>query len=244
MSWSSRLHKMKEVNIPRLDDLDSVFVSGSKFAIDEIINELRIQNSWADISKISLSNIQLAYPNEKILECMKNNRFDSKIYKHCDIDLMLIQNVIEYIPKTSSLIEKDLIDIFTESVKLICSHESDTDTSKTIFILDFTHKYFERNLDHINELLLYSSSALALISKRHLFPFIEFVIISDCGETSKQPLNIPNSCEIEALILHIQQKLKTIDSQIKVYSYMDMDLIIKLIMVAHTTQTSIDFELV
>lgn len=224
MSWLSRLHKIKEANTQHFD-LGSVFVSGSKFTIDKIIDRLSVENPWADISKISLSTMQ------KNLDLIKNNRFGSKIYKHCDLDLLLIQAVDKHLVR-EELILKRLVDIFLESSKMICAYESDA--SMTIFILNLTYAYFEKHIDHREELLLYSSAALALVCKRHLFPFIDFIIISDYEE--------PKNCDES--IHHIQQKLKAITPPIKIYSQMDQELIIKLIMTAHTTRPLIEFELV
>lgn len=239
MSWLTRFYNLKQNNDEsQHDNLEPVFISGSRFIHNSLIKELVQKYPWADISNVSFSRLKSKYAIDdvKILNYMQNNRCDAKIYKHCNLDLLLIQTVHKYINDKIPITMCILDNIFNEFSHLICGFEFDI--LKTVFILDYRLSYFETNFDYISELLLYSSAALALINKQHLFPFIEFVIISDDTRIS----NI-DSNEYIFFISHLQEKLKTIVQPSKILRTFDTEYIINLIITAHKAPDIIDLEL-
>nr|DBA13070.1 TPA: Guanylate kinase-like protein [Oryctes rhinoceros nudivirus] len=251
MSWVSRFHRLKQYKPPPPDELEPVFISGSKFMHDKIICELSRLYPWADISNVSFSSLKVKFANnyQKILDFMKHNRYDSKIYKHCNIDLLLLQTVHSYL-KRNHAITTDLLDkIYTQCSSLLCGYESDI--SKTIFVLDYRLIYFMTFREHIDELLLYNSAALALIEKMHLFPYIEFVILCDTQLEFDHLTATNGSSDSEAkatalestLIAHLRIRLQSINQPVKLKPNLDMDRVISIIINAHTMSNSIESDL-
>lgn len=263
MSWVSRFHRLKQYKPPQPDELEPVFISGSKFMHDKIICELSKLYPWVDISNVSFSSLKVKFANDyqKILDFMKHNRYDSKIYKHCNIDLILLQIVHSYL-KHDCVMTTDLLDkIYTQCSSLICGHESDI--SKTIFVLDYRLIYFMTFREHIDELLLYNSAALALIEKMHLFPYIEFVILCDTQLEYDHSIALTNAnsdessdsdvklSEVDALestrfhilIAHLQTRLQSINQPVKLKPNLDLNRVISIIINAHIMSDSIDLDL-
>lgn len=245
MSWVTRFHKLKQPDNQPPDELDPVFISGSKFISDIIIKELSIKYPWADISNVSFSRLKTTYTNDykKILGYMKHNRCDSKIYKHCNIDLLLIQIVNEFKYRDQSSSISNLNAIFDKCSSLISGFE--IDTAKTIFVLDYRQKYFESHYNYVDELLLYSSAALALLNKKYLFPFIEFIVISDDWNDQQKQIAHSNDSSKQYItsLIHLQKKLEEIRPHIKISNVFDIKYAIKLIIDAHIISDTIELEL-
>lgn len=243
MSWTSRLMKLKQNDVPSHNDLEPVFISGSRFIKNILIEHLSTKYPWADISNVSLSRLKKKYNNnyDKIISYLKNNRYDSKIYKHCTIDLMLIQTVNDYNIRKTPITTTLLTEIFNKCSKLICSY--DLDTAKTVFILDYRRSYFYAHFEYIFELILYSAAALALISKKHLFPFIEFIVLSDDDIEPKNRIFNDDDGYILKLISHLQQSLNIVMPPLKSAYDLDINHAVKLIINAHATTEIIELEL-
>lgn len=239
MSWSSRLSELKHTTILRPEDLDPVFISGSKHTCFRVLIELVSKYPWVDISNISVARLNKQYNGDfdKIHDFMKNNRVDSKIYTHCDIDLMIIHTASSRTtdaPGTIGQLDK----IFDKCSKLI--YGCDSYTPKTLFILDLRLKYFE-SLENVNDEIAYSSAALALIHKQHLFPFIEFVVVCDGGEADFP--NDPATLNTDARrnIMHLQKKLKS--ARIAWSTDINIPKLLDIIMELHTIKPEIEIDL-
>ncbi|ATY70235.1 guanylate kinase-like protein [Tomelloso virus] len=230
MSWATRLNKLKSDYTLQHDNLDPVFVSGPINICNQIITELSVKCHWADISNISISRLMKQYNGNfnKILDFMRNNRVESKIYKHCEIDLLLIQLANQYATANPQISCSQLDTIYGEVSRLI--YGCNSYTIKTVFILNLNLKlYPEASTEH-NELLFYNSAALALLSKKHLFPFIEFIVVCDF-----QPDN--------EYISHLHKKLKILDPKIKITANFDVTSAVSIIMDFHNTKADLDLDL-
>lgn len=244
MSWESRLLQLKDPSTSMTQTekqhhqqqrLDPVFLSGSRFLNDEILKHVSLRYSWADISNVSFSSLKKKYGSDfqKIVNYLINNREYSKIYKHCNIDLILIKTVNAYINRQVTITKYVLDDIYNECSALL--HDCDVDITRTVFVLDFRRCYFESNYLYISELLLYAAASLALVNKSKLFPFIDLVLISDDDSLNSNDDDIENDA-----ILYLQKCL--IKMNLNVFKTIDIEYITKLIVNSHLS-SDIDGEL-
>lgn len=245
MSWASRFSKLKvDIKEPQPpDELDPVYISGSKFINDSILLKLSEQYPWADISNISFSSLRIKYADDfkKIINYLIDSRVYSKIYKHCEVDLLLIKTVHRYLSTTNQITTDVLENVYNECSDLLSN--IDVEVKKTLFILDFTSQYFQSHLEIIDELLLYSSAALALINKHRRFHHIEFVVFSECSYKSEKKIGYSQNICHHTLIEHIQSKLRELKHGIKVEQTANVDKIIKLIINMHISKDSLDLDL-
>lgn len=174
-SWLERLNKLTLPTINETYQLDTVYVDGSKFTKNTILQEIANEYSWAAVSKINFTTLCLLYNNNvtKVLSHLINDRSNLMIYENSNESLHLMQIVQDYIAKSPTITLDSLTSIF----KKCCHTLQDNSMRKSILILDCRREYFSSHENYENELYLHTFAHLALLYKRYLFPFMEVIAI-------------------------------------------------------------------
>lgn len=175
-SWLERLNKLTLPTTNSTYQLDTVFVDGSKFTKQSILQEIQKEYSWAAVSKINFDTLYVLYNENitKVLSHLINDRSNLMIYENSNESVHLIQIVQDYLLKNPNI----NLDCLTSLYKKSCHILQDESTRKSILILDCRREYFaSHGKHHENELYLHTFAHLALLKKRYLFPFMEVIII-------------------------------------------------------------------
>lgn len=177
MSWVERLQNL---NLPKTDKyvtVDSLYVDGSKFIKQPLLQEIARENPWISISNITFQRLYRRYNSdvEKVYSHLMNERCDAIIYENSNQNLLLLQTVQQFLLKYKSIDLKVLNNIFDTCCNLL----QNSSTHKSILIIDCRYEYFDKHKQHANELYLQTFAQAALLKKRCLFPFMDIVIIKD-----------------------------------------------------------------
>lgn len=209
MSWLDRLATL---NIPTHITTNittvPVYFGGSKFIKQDILTELANEHSWVDISNITFKRVaqQTNATIENILQYLCEHRCNSKIYKYSSIDFMLMQIVQKYLDasgiqlttaETTSNTNMDLttnirrphnitIPIIEQMYHECCDYLQESSNEKLVILLDCRLEYFIKYKHSLSEILLHTAACIALMNRRKLYNFIDFIIIIDKNLTTTQ----------------------------------------------------------
>lgn len=182
MSWLDRLTNL---NLPtQMNNVATVpvYFGGSKFIKQPILDELEHEYDWVNVSHVTFHKLanQTKKNNDRILKYLLQNRTDNKIYKYSNIDFKLLK-----------IVHKHLVDLkfagvneFNSSIlKMVyddcCDFLQRPSNEKIVILLDCRRSYFEKYAEHEMELLLHTVAFIALMRKRILYSFIDFIVIID-----------------------------------------------------------------
>lgn len=218
--WSEKLKSLSHGLLTKTHILDPVYFGGSKHLKQKILNEIIIENKWADVSNKNFKTLIKYISINILVDLFLNHRYDNKIYKHSNPNIILMQLVQKYLHMFSKITHFELLSIYNESCNILQTSMNE----KIIIVIDCRHVYFEQYASDLNELLLNTASNIALLNKRSLYPFIEFVIIMDIDKHY-------NDCNI---IDNLQQLLlSNLSKKDVIYNELDSSVIKKLIVAAH-----------
>ncbi|AYP97952.1 guanylate kinase-like protein [Mauternbach virus] len=256
MTWFERLAVLNltiaQSNINTLP----VYFSGSKYIKQPILNELNDEYEWADVSQISFKKLRSQSKTHKeVLQYMLENRSYSKIYKYSRIDILLMQIIQKYLKllrknEKTLLNEMLLEEMYRECFKFLQEYSNES----IVVLIDCRMSYFRKYKYNFNEIILHTLAMVALMGKRILYSFIEFIVIIDDknnktndDETNTNYVNLMqtslNQDEIKN-VLFVQKKLyENIRSNDKILRYLDNVLIKKIIINAHKSNNFLDLEL-
>jgi len=273
MTWFERLAVL---NLPTTHSNIStlpVYFSGSKYIKQPILDELSQEYKWADVSQISFKKLKSQTKTRKeILKYMLENRIYSKIYKYSRIDILLLQIIQKYLrllrqtddDKKTTLDKPLLEEIYTKCFEFLQEYSNES----IIVLIDCRTSYFQKYKQNFNEIILHTLAMSALMAKRILYSFMEFIVIVDddmmlVGEEFKNNMSEMNNTSDEIItdnyansvvesltqdesenVLFVQQKIyENLRSNDKILRCLDKKLIKKIIINAHKSNTFLDFEL-
>lgn len=174
-------HQNNENNFQFL--LRPLFIGGTRKTKELILNNLRQRYSWIDISNISLQLLNVQYKNniKLVLNHMYNGRNEPKIYDTSDPEVKLyfqiLTNYYQGYESNKSSMEETVRQVYTE-----CRHSlNEPSTAHIILTIDYRLETIaqQKSRREQYQLFLEIASYAAIMSKRHLYPFIEFIVICD-----------------------------------------------------------------
>ncbi|ATZ81483.1 guanylate kinase-like protein [Drosophila innubila nudivirus] len=271
MTWFERLAVLNLPTTHSNINTLPVYFSGSKYIKQPILDELSQEYTWADVSQISFKKLKSQTKTRKeILKYMLENRIYSKIYKYSRIDIQLLQIIQKYLrllrKNDKTTLDKPLLEeIYTKCFEFLQEYSNES----IIVLIDCRTSYFQKYKYNFNEIILHTLAMSALMAKRILYSFMEFIVIVDedmiVGEEFKtntsinvSEINNPsddiiteNYANVESLtqnesenVLFVQQKIyENLRSNDKILRCLDKTLIKKIIINAHKSNTFLDFEL-
>lgn len=224
--------------------LNSVFIGGSQYTKQQILEHVRRTYTWIEVSNISFQLLHTQfYPHniDLVLNHLFNGRTEPKVYVHSDQEIKLYQQVLNRITMandgdtantttTTQLTDQTLQKIFEEC----CDCLQESSTSRIVMIIDCRHKYFTQYSTNIQrQLFLQTVSYAAMMSKRHLYPFIEFILVKD-HETEPNHCHNQPQCNThliyKQLMLIIDREIRPLDT---ILTFLDIDRISAIIVAAY-----------
>lgn len=273
MTWVDRLVVL---NLPNYSNITlvPVYFSGSKYIKQPILDELQKEYSWADVSQITYKRLiksQTTRTRHQVLQYLLNHRGYSKIYKYSNVDILLMQ-MIQHNLRQIRKIENFKMNIgYLNGVyKQFFDFLQETSNSHIVVLIDCRIKYFEQYHHNFNEIILHTIALVALMSKRLLYSFIEFIIIMDeiksveeirdneCfnyesmtkdknhivnNDFENLTSSILSASEIQNVAFLQRKVLENLHHSDKILKHLDKNLIKKIIINAHRSNNSLDLEL-
>lgn len=172
-----------DCELEKFQCINSVFIGGAQNIKQSIIQRLKQLNPWIEMSNITVQVLCDQYKNDRnlMLNHMYNGRTEPKIYVMSDQELKLYDEILVQYYWSAPMTVHTLKKVYNDC----CNVLNESSTSRTVMIVDCRREYFAQhpNNQQQYQLFLQLASYAAIMSKRHLYPFIEFIIIRDSEKT-------------------------------------------------------------
>lgn len=183
-----------------LDIFNSVFIGGSQHTKQQILEYFRRTYAWIEISNVTFQLLTAQYNGniKLVLNHLLNGRTEPKVYIHSDQEILMHQHVIHKHTKTEQTPTPELLRrVYNEC----CDCLQETSTSRIVIVIDCRHKYYTQ---HSTQLYIQTMMFAAMMHKRHLYPFIEFVLVQDDNTNTNNSDDDTFKCLLDLVSLNVQ----------------------------------------
>lgn len=219
-----------DCGVDQVEILNSVFIGGSQYTKQHILEHLKAVYTWIEVSNISFQLLYTKYNKnlDLVLNHLFNGRTEPKIYVLSDQELQLYQQVLTKVYDYNhendheTTPSQQITPQFIQTVyNDCCDCLQESSMSRIVMVIDCRWKYFaQRPVNTQNRLYLQTASYAAIMSKRHLHPFIEFILVKDTETEEKYTTNSNDDCSnnvYKYLVSLINQAEQPIDTTL--YSF-------------------------
>lgn len=179
MSWVDRL-QMLDLPCEQASATDTVYIDGSRSLVAKILKELLSENKWITISSINYDRLKQRYNNDmhKTLKYLLTQRTDTILYEDSHTNIKLRAHCeLSY---ATQFVDVDSLNY--DCLKLMydecCDQITEYTMHKIVLIID-CRLGAQLTCDERRTLFLDIIMQLAMLSKRHMNPLLEPIIICD-----------------------------------------------------------------